>query len=237
MDAGASGAAVLVGAIGWAGAGLTAAGAGACLIWFLICARRAGGRSRARAVVGSVAAVLAGCAVLARGGPFCPAATLAVALTWGLLPAMAGCAGRDRSAAYVLAAVLAVAAVLGLARHPGLAQWSAEAFGLSKDSLHAPTGFLLAVLLAWLMGSRRFALGVVGVLLAAGAGALGEVLQAAVSARGVQMRDWLLHVLGSAAGFAAYALCIGARACELPIADPRGGDEARSADHAGVRSG
>jgi len=222
LTAGDSGAAMLVATIGWGGAGLTGAGALGCLIWFLARARRESPKGRSRAAMWSAAAVLAACAMLARGGLFIPAVGMQAALAWALVGQPATRPRRRPHGVFLLAAVAALLIAMGLARRPGLAQWSAAAFGAGENFLHAPTGFLLALLLAWLMGARRFWLGLLGILMAALAGPGGEVLQKVASLRGVEREDWVLHALGCVAALVPYALCMGVRRRERPVA-PRGG--------------
>ena len=210
----ASGVRVAVGAIGWVGALVTMAVAVVCLVWVTAGARGLGARRRVGVAAWTVAAVLGGASVVARGGAFLPSGLLAAALTWSMLPAAAGRRQRRRGGVVLLAAFLALAAMLGLGRNPGLAQWSVEAFGGSENMPHLPGGFLLATLLAWLVGRGRLLWGLGMIAAAAAAGGLAELIQGATAARGVEMTDWALHTAGCAAAGVMYVLCIAARGCE-----------------------
>ncbi|MDY6914616.1 MAG: hypothetical protein SVT52_09200 [Planctomycetota bacterium] len=216
-----NGLAVLAATIGFFGAGWLVLGAAACVTWLLCHARRGHAGDQARAIVWTAGAALAGCAMLAPGGLFIPAIMLAVALTWGLLPAMLGRRQRCRSGVVVLAVLAGIALLLGLARRDGLLGWSANAFGGAEIFLHTATGFLLALVLSWLMGGRSVWLGLAGILLAALAGGAGEALQAVASRRGAEWKDWLAHTAGSAAVIVPYLLAVGSRMCESPDARSR----------------
>lgn len=221
LSAANSGLVVLVGLTGWAG---TAWLAGGFLVCGVLLVRRSAPRDagqQARAILWLAASLLTGCAVLAPGGLFVPAVSLAAAFTWGMLPAMAGRPARRRSGVILLVLLVIVMALLGLTRMEGLACWSAEALGQEGGFLHALAGFLLALSLAWLMGARRVALGLVGIGLSAAAGAAGELLQDAFSARDAELRDLGFHLLGCVVAGVAYLLAIGCRECESPDAVAR----------------
>jgi uncharacterized membrane protein len=220
VSGGDSGLAVLAATTGWAGAAWFLVGLAACMGWLLVHARRGHPGDRARAVVWTAASGAVGAALLAPGGLFTPAIVLAAAFVWGLLPAMLGRRERPRSGAYLLAAVVVVGLCAGLSRQSGLLGWSLAVFG-GRDALpHAIVGFLVAMLLAWLLGARRAGLGLLGIAAAALAGGAGELLQYAAATRTADLSDWLCHVLGSAAAVLPYLLCVGARWCESPDARP-----------------
>ncbi len=216
--AGDSGLVVLAATIGWIGVAWLVAGAGLCLLGALIAARRSPLTGQNRAAVWAAATAVASCALLAPGGLSSPAITMGVALMWGMFPAMSGLRVNRRHGVFLLAALAAVLIAMGLGRSPGLAQWSAIAYGADEDFLHAPTGFFLAMLLAWLTGARSVYLGLLGILLAAAAGGAGEALQYLVSPRGVEMHDWAYHAIGSATATVPYLLCMGSRLYESPHA-------------------
>jgi hypothetical protein len=227
-----SGAAVLGEVVGKAGMLWLLVGLGACLVWLLVSAGRAAenksaahadSASRGRAILWTAATVLATCALLAPGGPFIPAVTLAAAFTWGLLPTMLARPARPRPAALAVAAVVAVLLLLGLGRGSGLAYWSAGAYGLGEGFLHGVAGLVLAMTLAWALGSRRAWLGVAGVALAIAAGGAGEWVQGIITDRRAELADWLAHALGGGVAAAVYLLAVGARWCESADAAPRGG--------------
>jgi len=221
LSARSSGLKILVETTGWAGAGWLVVGMVGCAGWLMGHARRGHLGDRPRAIVWTASAGLAGCAMLAPGGLFMPAAALAVAFTWGLLPAMLGRPGRQRSAYILLVLWVCLLLLLGLARKGGLATWATLSFGGGDSFMHAVSGFVLALVLAWLAGARRVRWGLLGVAVAALAGGAGELLQAVASRRSFELDDWLAHALGSAAAILPYLLCIGARMCESSEAVPR----------------
>ena len=118
----------------------------------------------------------------------------------------------------MMAVLVAVVILLGLARSEGLVLWATSSFwpGEGADKLlHGCVGMILAMVTAWLMGSRRLWWGLLGIALAAAAGGLGELLQyVAGTGRGVEYADWTAHAMGSALAVVPYVLCIGARLCE-----------------------
>jgi hypothetical protein len=206
-----SGLVVLAMAAGWVGAGCLLAGMAGSLAWLLWHGRHGCGREQARAVLWTMAAGAAGCALLAPGGPFMPAVLLAIALVWGLLPAMLGGAPRRRSGAVVLVVLLGVALLLGMLPNRGLATWTAVAFGLGDTAGHVVAGTALAMVMAWLLGGRRWWLGLAGIVVAAAVGGLGEALQWALRSGTPEMRDWYHHAMGSGGVIVPYLLCLGAR--------------------------
>jgi hypothetical protein len=226
-----SGAAVLGEVVGKAGMLWLLVGLAGSLVCLLVSARRAAARnsaaagppSRGPALLWTAATALATCGLLAPGGPFIPAVTLAAAFTSGLLPTMLGRPARPRPAALAVAAVVAVLLLLGLGRGSGLAYWSAGAYGLGEGLLHGVAGLVLAMTLAWALGARRVWLGVAGVGLAIAAGGAGEWAQGIITDRRAELADWLAHALGGGVAAAAYLLAVGARWCESADAAPRGG--------------
>jgi len=215
-----SGLAVMTGTVGWAGtAGFVVCLAGG-IVWLMLHARKGHSGDRGRAIVWTAASGIVAGAMLAPGGLFLPASVAAAAFVWGLLPRMLGRRERPMSGVYLLAGVAGVLLLEGVATAPGLLSWFARIFGSGDAILHVAMGFLLGMLLAWLLGARRWWLGLVGILVAALAGGPGEALQYLASTRTAELRDWLFHGLGCAAAAVPYLLCLGARACESPDAVP-----------------
>jgi len=215
-----SGLAVLAGTVGWAPTGAFVLGLAACFVLLLLHARRGHPGDRGRAVVWTAASGMVAGALLAPGGMFLPAALLAATLVWGLLPRMLGRPVRPRPGTLLLVGVGLVLLLQAVAAEPGLLRWISQTYGLGDKALHAAMGFLLAMLLAWLLGARRGWMGAAGIALAVLAGLLGEVVQAFVSTRSADLRDWISHTLGCTAAAAPYLLCLGARHCESPDAPP-----------------
>jgi len=218
--AGDSGLAVLGAVAGYVGLCGVIAGSACSLLYLLARARVRTRRGRLRAMFWTTAAALAGCAVLAPGGAFVPAATITAALTWGLLPFVLRRRPGSVPGAVLVALLMGLMLLLGLVRRLGLASWAAQVFGGRDKFLHLSAGFLLAMSLAWLMGSRRWWVGLIGIALAALAGGAGEVLQIDLSRRSGQMSDWQAHAVGSAVVVVPYLLAMGARWCESPEARP-----------------
>ncbi len=207
---------VLAATVGWVGALGLIVGLAACVVWLLLHARRGHLGDRGRAVLWTAASGAVGGALLAPGGLFVPAAALGAVFVWGLLPAMLGRRRRPRSGAYLLAGMIAVTVLVGVVRKAGLLVSASQVFGATDALLHAAAGLLLGMLMAWLLGAGKLWLGLAGIVLAALAGGLGEMLQSVTAARTAELRDWLYHGLGSAAAVVPYLLCAAARWCESP---------------------
>jgi hypothetical protein len=105
---------------------------------------------------------------------------------------------------------------LALAPDEGLARWSGEAVSLGPTFLHVTSGFLAALVLAWLTGCRKVWKGLVGIALAIAAGGAGELSQLLTTTRHARLGDFLLTSAGCLAAVAPYLLAIGARMCEEP---------------------
>jgi hypothetical protein len=228
---------ILLGMVGPVGLLWTAVCLTGWVCWLLIRTRAPQAEWQWRAVTWTIASALAGCALLIGGGLVIPATTLGAGFTWGLLPAMLGRPSRARPGVIVLACLLAVVLLLGMVRKEGLVAWAAWSFAAGESFLHVTTGFLLALVLAWLLGTgapgrsttrwgplrRKAAFGLAGVAAAILAGGAGELLQAIASPRTAELKDWLMHSAGCAAAIVPYLLSIGARLCESPDVAPTGG--------------
>ena len=213
-----AGVVVLAATVGWVGALGLVTGWMACIVWLLAHARRGHLGDQGRAIVWTAASGAIAAALLAPGGFFLPAVTLGAVFVWGLLPSMLGRKQTARSGAVLLAGMIAIILLAGVARKSGLLSWGSHVFGATDAFLHTATGLMLGMLMAWLLGARKLALGLVGILLAALAGGPGEVLQYVLATRTAEFRDWLHHGIGSAAAVVPYLLCVGARWCESPDA-------------------
>jgi VanZ family protein len=157
------------------------------------------------------AALTAAAAMLSPGGLFIPAATLAVGLTWGLLPAMLGRRPRQRRGVLVLAMVVAVFAIEGAATIPGLVVWMAQTASLPDSFVHFCVGVLLTLVLLWLIASRRPWLAAVATPLSIVIGGAAEVVQGAFFRRSMELGDLAAHCIGAACAVAMYLLVLGAR--------------------------
>ncbi len=195
------------------------------LVMLFVRGRNADGRYHGRAICWSVATVLATLAYFAPGGMVTPAVTLAVGLTWGLLPAMDARPSKRRSGAWMLLAWAGLVAMLAITRHQGLVSWATKAFGGGDAVLHASVGLFTSLLAAWLAGARRYAWGVAAIVAVAGAGGAGEILQQIGSDRSFELRDWVWHAIGCAAALLPYSLAVGSRLCESPDARPPDADD------------
>jgi hypothetical protein len=213
-----SGLQILSGTIGTPGMILTVMGLVCCLVLFMVRSRRDHAGDQAKCVAWTVAAMLCAGAFLNCGGMFVPAVTLAIGLTWGLAAEVTGRASIPRPGITVLVGLVAMMLLMGVSRASGLIAWSASGLwdGPSIDKLlHAVFGMLLAMTLAWLMGSRKLTWGLAGIALACLAGGAGEVIQYAIpTGRGPEWTDWGAHAAGCLVAAAPYVLCIGARQCE-----------------------
>jgi len=111
---------------------------------------------------------------------------------------------------------------LALAPEEGLLLWSTQAFGFGPKSLHVFCGALVALTLAWLLGSRKVWKGLLGIALAVAAGGAGEMAQLVLTAgRNARVSDFLITALGCASAAVPYLLAMGARLCESEEAKPR----------------
>lgn len=209
-----SGLALLTGMIGAVGVGWLILGMLASIVYLMISTRRGQGLSQGRSVVWTIAASLAACGLLGRGGLVIPSVTLAVAFSWGLLPSMLTRPYVKRSGVGILLAIVVMLAMLALMSRGGLPVQIVLAMGGDDHVLHAIAGFLLAMVVAWMFGAKRLWLGLVGIAAATAAGALGEWVQGATGLRNLQLSDFIAHLFGSLAALPIYLLCMGARLCE-----------------------
>ena len=216
-----AGVVVLGAMVGWVGLLWFLGVMAACLVWLLSFARGKGTACVLRAVLWTAATILATGAFLSVGGLFIPSVTMALGFVWGLAPAMCGRSDRARPGIILVAVLAGLMLLLGVVRDPGLAGSAARAFGVTDTFLHGAAGFFLAMSLAWVMGARRLWAGVLGIFLAAAAGGAGELLQGALSRRGVEWSDWRAHIIGSLAVIVPYLLAMGSRWCESPDARVR----------------
>ncbi|MFW6061450.1 MAG: hypothetical protein ACOC93_01450 [Planctomycetota bacterium] len=208
---------VLLATTGWAGAGTVAVAGLVLLAW---CCRRISARETLGGYFAAAGAILAGAALLSRGGLFLPAATLAAGLAWGLLPGGLGAPRRERTGAAVLLLTLVVLTGLGLVRNAGLVSWIAVRFQLGDHFLHVVAGVLVALELGWLLGAKRIRGGLIGIALAAGAGLGAEIVQTIASDRSASWSDWWAHLAGCVVGGMLYLLAAGSRAAESPDVRP-----------------
>lgn len=211
---------VLGGFVGWVGLLWLLAGALVCVVIMLAAVRAEAPDRQAGAVLWIAATVIGTAALFARAGLVIPAVIVAVSILWGALPAIADRDRPARSGWWVFAWMAGLLLMVGLAVNNGLLAWIMHELTLSDKTVH----FLLAIpataVLAWLMGSRRVWWGLVGIVLGATLGPIGEGLQMFVSHRGVEQTDAIAHVLGSAVVVVPYLLCMGARWSESPDARP-----------------
>ena len=197
---------------------LTILGLIACLITFMIHARRDHAGDKARCVAWTIAAMLCTGALLGQAGLFIPTVLLAAGLTWGLAPEAAGRSSKQRSGVTILTIMIATMMLMGVAKATGLVLWSTESLWTGEGCdklLHAIFGMMLAMMMAWLMGSRKLIWGLAGISIACLAGGAGEIIQyITTTGRSLEWTDWGAHAAGCLAATVPYVLCIGARQCE-----------------------
>ena len=226
IGASSSGLAVLAWTIGWGGLCWMAGGLLVCVVWLMSHARRRRAWDRRRAIVWTWTTAVSSCAMLSVGGMFTPAMVMAAAFTWGLMPQMLGRPNKARWGGVVLIVMVALAIVVGIAKDRGLISWAADATMRSPRAdkwMHMGVGALLTLTLAWLLGAKRIWLGLVGIVLAAAAGGVGELMQWGFQ-RTMDVRDWYAHLFGCLAAVGPYLLCMGARWCESADVRQRGAD-------------
>ncbi len=201
------GAAVVALTAGWFGLGVLLAGMLATLIWSLSAARRSAGGDQARSALWACVSAVAAAALLSAGGLAVPAAAMAAAVAWGLVPhMMAHHVGRFRGRG-VLAAFLAALVVFGLAQRVSPGRWVHPGI---DGPLHAAGSFLLAAVLMWQTRCRRWWHGVICAAVAAALAGAGELLQRHFSlARQAEWSDAGWDVLGAAAALGVFLLLRG----------------------------
>ncbi len=198
--------------LAWLAAGMLTAGG-----WLFARSYKRRDGDQGRVVIWTCAVFMASTALLAGGGFFAPAMTVAAGLTWGMYPQMINRNTRTVSGVSFLVVLVVLAASMAIAARPGLATWSAAAVTrspLADKWLHGVAGGLLTLTLTWLMGARRLWLGLVAIALAALAGGQAEWAQKLFSSRNVDMRDWQAHMIGVALAGGLYVLCMLSRGCE-----------------------
>jgi hypothetical protein len=216
-----SGLVVLAMTSGWAGVIGLAGGLTAMILVMLCRARRGRRGDRARAIGWSAAAAVVLAALLAPGGWFIPASLLGAGFLWGLLPSMLGRRDSRRSGGWVLLATTLVMLMLALVQNGAPAGRLLAGLGGDDGSMHAVVAMLLALLLAWLIGSNRWYLGVLAIILAFAAGGAAEVIQGVFANRSMEMSDWIADGVGCAAALPIYLLCMLSRWCESSDAPVR----------------
>ena len=130
------------------------------------------------------------------GAFFSLTTTITMAFAWGLLPAMAKMNIKSRSAWRFIAIFVIFAFWLNVSNNLTLVQKVAVTFGKRDLLLHALAGFTLCLILAWLVGKRRWQMPYIAIVAAIGIGALGEYVQKLISRRTLSMQDWQYHSKG-----------------------------------------
>lgn len=212
--AGDSGAEILSAVTGWLGLAGFATILLAGSIEMLARARRLPRRQRIRAALWLSAGALMAAAMLSHGGLFLPAILLASAILWGAMPAMIARPMRRRNGLFLLVPMVTLLMVLGLFNGDTLVAWISKVFGGDDVALHALTGLLLAMVLAWLFGRGRIIGGLACIAVAVAIGGAGELAQKYGSTRGGQWHDFYAHTAGCVVAIFVYVLAAGSRWCE-----------------------
>jgi len=160
-----------------------------------------------------LATCLASAGLASPGGLFSPAEVVALAVVWGFWPIILGRnVHKPRSAWFLLASVLALGGLVAVVRSPGLLGAMGRASGLGDKGQHFLAGFLVSTVVVWIMGRRWWWLGVAGLVLAACAGGVAELMQKEFSTtRGVELADWEAHAIGSATAGLIFVVAIAYR--------------------------
>ncbi|MHC4984597.1 MAG: hypothetical protein ACYTFO_00420 [Planctomycetota bacterium] len=224
VSAASSGAEVLLWSVGWIGAISLVGGLTVAWVWSLAAAGRKRTGDAGRAIVWATTSALAVVALLSAGGLFVPATLMGVGLTWGMMPRMLGRPRRIRRGTVLLLIMAALLIAVGVARSTGLIGWAIEhvSSGTSVQVwLHVVAGFLLALMLAWLLAGRNGWWGLAGIALSLAAGGAGEMMQWMLSpSRLAEWSDWIVHAAGCGAAMVLFGLCRAARWCESADAPP-----------------
>ncbi len=209
-----SGWSLLLGGIGWIGTGAVVALALA--VWIVSlggAARRTADPTRALAIL--LGAVLGPLCLLAAGGTMIGSTSLGLMLAWGLVPAATRRPAHRRWPGLFLVGIfLAFLLLIGIVARQGLVVWIVVVLGGRDIFLHAVAGLLLTLLLFWYLGSRSLLWGAGALVLAVGAGGLGEAIQMLWTQRSTQWKDFWAHLTGSLIAVVPYLLCMGARLAE-----------------------
>ncbi len=217
--AGDNGLAAIGSTTGWVGLLIAVGGALAALVYMLVRSSwPVGYGAKVRPIAWIVAVLLASGAFICPGGWSSPGITLAVAAVWALLPAALGRPVGTVSGTVLVAILVGFMLLLGLSKRLGLVFWIARSHGFDDTIMHVMAGFWLALSLAWLVGGRRWWVGVLAIGFAALAGGAGEALQIILSGRSAQISDWQAHAIGSGIVVLPYLLAMGSRWCESPDA-------------------
>jgi hypothetical protein len=206
--------------VGWAGLLWLLGGAVICGVLMMMAVRREATDRQAGAVLWTAATVVGSAALLVRGGLVIPAVAMAVSVLWGALPSIADRARPARSGWWVLAWMAGVLLMVGLTTNNGLLGWMISDLHASDKAAHFVLAVAVTAVLVWLTGSRSVWRGLLGILLGASLGLVGEGLQLLSSSRGVERADAVAHALGSAVVVLPYLLCMGSRWSESRDARP-----------------
>lgn len=212
-----SGLAVLAGMTGWTGLVWLPVGLGASAIVMLRQADRSVGP--VRTAIWLMAMGLATGALLAPCGLFAPIFTVVAGMVWGVAPQMLGVEAKRRNGLFLALPALGIIALLGLTHTVGLLAWAATELGGSDKTLHAGAGMLTTLILAWYVGKSRIWPGLATIAVAVLIGGLGELLQALLSTRSMEMEDWAFHTVGCGVAAVIYLLACGSRMAESVDAD------------------
>ncbi len=164
-----------------------------------------------RVVAMQLAALLAGLAILAPGATMLPTVSLAVMVTWGLLPQASRMRSRQLSGLVLIVPFFLLLLLIGVIRIQGLVVWMVYLYRGTDIFLHAVGGLLMAMTLFWWLGSRGIVWGVLALVLSIGAGGIGEGIQYLWTTRSTEWKDFFAHLSGSLIAVVPYLLCMGAR--------------------------
>jgi hypothetical protein len=209
-----SGFAVLAATTGWIGAGVMYLSAGGFAAWMLLRSPKEQRNHCATPLV-VMTTLLATAGLLINGGYVSPTMGLAAAFCWGLAPMGTAFRGRPRGAWIMAGVVLVTMLAINVASDPGLLMRASLGVGISDKSMHLMAGFVLAMVLAWWLGSWRWWAGL-GMLVVAGlAGPAGEYIQKIYTDRSVDELDAWSHIKGVALAAGLYLICVAARWSEV----------------------
>ncbi|MCD4824813.1 MAG: VanZ family protein [Phycisphaerae bacterium] len=180
-------------------------------IWAMIRTHKSSPDQLGRAAVWVLAALLSAAALLGPGGYVTSATAIAFIFTWGLLPRMTNMPSKFRPGWIILIAIVAIMVIINISERTGMVGWMATSHHMNDKAIHRAAGFILGVVLAWWLGSRRWWAGLLGLLLAVIAGGMGEFVQKLFSNRGVELADWKMHCCGVGAAAILYLLLVGYR--------------------------
>ena len=207
---GSSGVSILLATTGWAGLLVVVLGGFVIASLGLLRVKQNMPGQLIPAGIWVLATFIASAGFLSPGGYVSLASVIALAVTWGLWSKMViSQPAKTRSPWGLLIAVLSFLGLATIVSNPGLLSAMGATCGLADKGQHFLAGFLITIIVAWVLGKRYWWLGLLGVVLAILLGGLAEIVQKEFSlVRAMQMTDWKAHIRGGLVAGAIFAVAL-----------------------------